>query len=61
MNWFPPGFGDERISSEEIKRDGWRQLGILVIAVSDSRLTQTEKEQLCRIGEKLYGQAENNT
>jgi hypothetical protein len=55
MKWFPPGFGDERASAEDIKRDGWREQGILVVAIADSRLNWTEKELLCRIGEKLYG------
>lgn len=55
MKFFPPGFGDERPSAEDIKRDGWREQGILVVTISDSRLTWPEKEFLCRVGEKLYG------
>ena len=58
MKFFPPGFGDERPSTEEIKRDGWREQGILVVTISDSRLTWPEKEFLCRIGEKLYGKTD---
>lgn len=55
MKYFPPGFGEERTPAEDIKRDGWREQGILVVAISDSRLTWPEKEFLCRVGEKLYG------
>jgi hypothetical protein len=56
MKWLPPGFGDKRASPEDIKRDGWRELGILVVTISDRRLTWPEKEFLTLIGEKLYGQ-----
>jgi len=58
MKWLPPGFGDERVPVEDIKRDGWREQGILVVSIADSRLTWPEKELLCRIGEKLYGKTE---
>jgi len=58
MKYFPPGFGGERLSPEEIKRNGWREQGIIVVSISDSRLTWPEKELLCQIGEKLYGKTE---
>jgi len=55
MNLFAPDNMGERPSLEKIKRNGWRQLGILVVPISDSRLTWGEKELLRQIGEKLYG------
>ncbi len=58
MRWLPQSFGGERRSAEKIKHDGWREQGILVVSVKDSRLTWPEKELLCRIGEKLYGKIE---
>ncbi len=39
---------------EELKRDGWRS-GILAVSVSDQRLSQTERELVRSIGERLYG------
>ncbi|MDD3028822.1 MAG: hypothetical protein PHS57_00870 [Alphaproteobacteria bacterium] len=58
MRWLPQSFGGERLPVEEVKRDGWREQGILVVSIADSRLTWPEKEILCRIGEKLYGKTE---
>lgn len=55
MSLFPPDTMGKRPSLEKIKRNGWRQLGILVVAISDSRLSWPEKELLRQIGEKLYG------
>ena len=40
---------------EAIKRDGWRQQGILVIAESDRRLDLAERALVRRLGERLYG------
>ncbi|MDX9688977.1 MAG: hypothetical protein RBT70_00730 [Alphaproteobacteria bacterium] len=58
MRWHPRSFGDERASADKIKRDGWREQGILVVTIADSRLTWPEKEFLRQIGEKLYGKTE---
>ena len=46
----------KRPDPEVIKRDGWQDLGILVISPSDSRLTWPERELVRQLGEKLYGQ-----
>ena len=43
------------LDPEAIKRDGWRQQGILVIAESDRRLDLAERAFLRRLGERLYG------
>jgi hypothetical protein len=39
MRWAPPGFGGTRRSPEEVKRDGWREIGVLVVCTEDERLT----------------------
>jgi hypothetical protein len=38
-----------------IKRDGWRNQGILVVSLDDERLDWIERELVKRIGERLYG------
>ena len=40
---------------ESVKRNGWRDDQILVIAQSDERLDFMEREFVRRIGERLYG------
>jgi hypothetical protein len=49
MRWAPPGFGG---SPEEVKREGWRETGVLVVCTEDERLIWPERELA---GEKLYG------
>jgi hypothetical protein len=55
MRWHPPGFGDHRRDSDEVKRDGWRDYGLLAVAVGDARLTWPERELVRQLAEKLYG------
>jgi hypothetical protein len=45
----------KRTDPEAIKRDGWREDGILVISPDDERLDWVERELVKRIGERLYG------
>lgn len=45
----------KRPDPEKVKREGWRDLGILVISPSDQRLTWPERELVKQLGEKLYG------
>lgn len=40
---------------ELIKRDGWREEGILVVDINDERLSQFQREFIKVLGEKLYG------
>jgi len=47
-----------RPDPETIKREGWREEGILVIASDDERLDWAERELVKRIGERLYGYRE---
>jgi len=55
MRWHPPGFGGERRDPEDVKRDGWMERGVLVIAEDDDRLTWPERELVRQLGAKLYG------
>lgn len=45
----------ERPDPEEMKREGWQQQGILVIAVDDQRLDWVQRGFVSQIGEALYG------
>jgi hypothetical protein len=55
MRYFPRGFGGERRDAERVKRDGWQERGVLVIAEDDQRLTWPERELVRQLGAKLYG------
>ena len=55
MKWQPRGFGGERRSPDQVKQDGWREQGVLAVAVDDERLTWPEQELVRQLGEKLYG------
>lgn len=55
MKWTPKGYGGERRSADEVKRDGWREQGLLVVSPADPRLTWPERELVRQLGEKLYG------
>ena len=55
MRRFPKGYGGERRDPEQVKRDGWREQGVLVITEDDQRLTWPERELVKQLGSKLYG------
>jgi len=55
MRWSPHGYGGERRPPEQVKREGWREQGVLVIAENDDRLTWPEREMIRQLGDKLYG------
>ena len=55
MRWEPKGYGGERRSPEEVKREGWREQGVLVVSPADPRLTWPEREIVRQLGERLYG------
>jgi hypothetical protein len=38
-----------------VKRTGWQDQGVLVIAETDPRLTWPERELIRQLGAKLYG------
>lgn len=43
-----------KIDLEKVKKDGWKNDGILVIKIDDERLNWTEKELIKQIGNKIY-------
>jgi len=44
--------------AEAVKREGWRDQGILVINTEDQRLDWAERQILKQIAERLYGRRE---
>lgn len=61
MRWHPPGFGGGRRGPDQVKRDGWRETGLLAVSVDDDRLTWPERELVQQLGEKLYGKRNKET
>jgi len=55
VKWAPPGYGGNRRTPDEIKRDGWREQRVLAVSLDDARLTWPERELIRQLGEKLYG------
>ena len=55
MRFTPKGYGGQRRSPDEVKRDGWREQGLLAVSLEDQRLTWPERELVRQLGEKLYG------
>jgi len=56
MRWAPKGYGGARRPPDDVKREGWREQGLLVVNAEDQRLTWPERELVRQLGEKLYGQ-----
>lgn len=44
-----------RRDPEDVKMEGWREQGILVVSVEDQRLTWPLREMVRQIGNFLYG------
>ena len=55
MRWHPHGYGGRRRDPEQVKREGWREQGVLAVSADDDRLTWPERELVRQLGEKLYG------
>jgi len=55
MKFTPRGYGGHRRDVDEVKRDGWRDQGLLAVSVDDHRLTWPERELVRQLGERLYG------
>jgi len=55
VKWSPRGYGGQRHSPEDVKRDGWREQRVLAVSIDDARLTWPERELIRQLGEKLYG------
>ncbi|PKP67643.1 MAG: hypothetical protein CVT86_00985 [Alphaproteobacteria bacterium HGW-Alphaproteobacteria-8] len=47
-----------RRNPDEVKRDGWKEQGLLAVAIDDDRLTWPERELVRQLGERLYGKRE---
>lgn len=55
MRFAPRGYGGTRRNPDQVKRDGWKEQGLLAVALDDDRLTWPERELVRQLGEKLYG------
>ena len=55
MSFTPRGFGGTRRNPDQVKRDGWKEQGLLAVSLDDQRLTWPERELVRQLGEKLYG------
>ena len=55
MRWHPAGYGGRRRDPDQVKREGWREQGVLAVSVDDDRLTWPERELVRQLGERLYG------
>ena len=55
MRFHPKCYGGQRRSPDEVKRDGWREQGLLAVSVDDQRLTWPERELVEHLGTRLYG------
>ena len=42
-------------SATRVKREGWREQGVLVVSPDDERLSWPERELVRQLAEKLYG------
>jgi hypothetical protein len=40
---------------DQVKREGWREQGVLAVSADDDRLTWPERELVRQLGERLYG------
>lgn len=49
------GWTHSVLDKEEVKRNGWRELGILVVDVNYRGLSDAERAFIENIGYKLYG------
>jgi hypothetical protein len=55
MSYFPKGYGGRRREPDQVKREGWKEQGVLAVSLEDDRLTWPERELVRQLGEKLYG------
>lgn len=56
LHYLPKGYGGARRNPDDVKRDGWREQGLLAVSTDDPRLTWPEREAVRQIGSKLYGE-----
>ena len=55
MRFTPRGYGGQRRDPDQIKREGWKDQGLLAVSADDLRLTWPERDLVRQLGEKLYG------
>lgn len=48
-------FVPAQIDTESVKREGFNNHGILVVAVDDQRLSWIERQIIKQLGERIYG------
>ena len=48
-------FVPSHMDTESVKREGFNQQGILVVAVDDQRLSWIERQIVKQLGERIYG------
>ena len=53
MRFTPRGYGGQRRDPDQVKREGWKEQGLLAVSADDLRLTWPERELLRQLGEKL--------
>ncbi|MCO5146346.1 MAG: hypothetical protein M9895_09235 [Aquamicrobium sp.] len=58
MKFTPRGFGGDRRDADQVRRDGWREQGVLAVSADDERLSWPERELVRQLGERLYGKRE---
>lgn len=58
MKFTPRGFGGDRRDPDRVRRDGWREQGVLAVSADDERLSWPERELVRQLGERLYGKRE---
>jgi len=58
MSFTPRGYGGDRRGPDQVKKDGWMELGLFAVLLEDQRLTWPERELVRQLGEKLYGKRE---
>lgn len=49
-------FVPSQMDVESVKREGFNNHGILVVAVDDQRLSWIERQIIKQLGERIYGQ-----
>ncbi|WP_057916349.1 hypothetical protein [Lysobacter antibioticus] len=51
-------FVPQTLDLDRLKRQGWREQGLLVVSAEDTRLDWVERQLLSQIAERLYGKRE---
>lgn len=55
LGYRKPNFWPTSSDSEAVKRNGFHDLGVLVVNINDKSLPWQDRELLKMIGERLYG------